>query len=809
MSLMTKKTVIAILALLPCARLAAAPGEVEPGPDAAIQAFFDTHCVRCHGAARQEGGFRIDALPREFVDVMTAQRWEEVAGRMNAGEMPPEDEPQPRADELGRVADWIAAGIEEGSAARAARRGAVALYRLSRDEYAHTVSDLLGVDYDVRQPGALIEDPRWRGFDRIGSMLTLSPAHIDRYLHAAEEIVARAFPGEKPPPIRGRSEPEVAKPASDGGPATRYREILWPGAESRRIKTDSGGAPVTVRIRLSGLQPRGGRPPHLTVWDFAQKRALLDEDIVAAEDRPITVEFVTTSGGFQLQNALTGFPANPHLQRQTARRFIHSRQPRLGDNPTGYKLFDDEGRPLFPLLVVDSVEWEGASAADEQRQRLVGFFPAALAPGARSPADPAETERLLDECRAPLALFARRAWRRPVEAAELDCYLDVVREALERGEPADAAYRAALAGILVSTNFLCLVEGSADQQREGITDWELASRLSYFLWSSLPDDELLAAAEAGTLRQPDVLAAQLRRMTADPRIGRFMASFPRQWLQLHRVGMFPPDPKIYPDYDGWLERSMVLETQAYFAEMFSKNLPLREFLRSDWTMVNARLAGFYELPGVDGSGFRRVALGADDHRGGLLTHAAILSLTSDGTRHRPVHRGVWLSEAIFGRTPPPPPPNVEPLEPTPGDKPKMTIRDQIRAHATHATCAACHAKIDPLGFAFETYDAIGRWRSHERISGGVGDDPPVDASGTLPDGRSFQGPDDFQRLLADDIDRFAEAFVEHLATYALRRTMVLDDRAAIREIAARTRQDDYRLRTLLENLVLSDLFQKR
>lgn len=806
---LVRKAVGVIMAFLPGACLAATPGSTGAGQDTAIASFIDTHCLRCHCSTKQEGGFRIDSLPRDFVDPTNAQRWEEVAARINAGEMPPKDEPRPGADDLSRIVDWISTSLDEGSAARASQRGTVALYRLSREEYAHTIYDLLGVHYDVRQPGALIEDPRWHGFDRIGSMLTLSPSHIDRYVRAAEEVVALAFPEETPQPVTGRWESEAGDAASDGSPETKYREILWPGAEGRRIKTRTGGTPITVRIRLSGLQPRGGRAPHLTVWDFTQRRAVFDEDIVAEEDRPTVVEFVTTSGGFQLLNAVRGFPTNAYLQSQTARRLVHSRQPRLGTSPTGYKLFDDDGQPLFPLLLVDSVEWQSVPMTDEQKMKLAGILPAGLARDAARPADPGARERLLAACRDSLARFAARAWRRPVDPAELDCYLDIVNDELDRGESSATAYRAALEGILVSKNFLYLVEGSAERTPGKITDWELASRLSYFLWSSLPDEGLLAAAEAGTLRQPEVLRAQLHRMTDDPRIERFVESFPRQWLQLHRVGMFPPDPKIYPDYDSWLERSMLLETQSYFAEVFSQNLPLREFLQSDWTMANARLASFYQLPPVDGSGFRRVALAPGDHRGGLLTHAAILSLTSDGTRHRPVHRGVWLSEAIFGRTPPPPPPNVEPLEPTPSDKPKMTIRQQIQDHATNATCAACHAKIDPLGFAFETYDAIGRWRTRERIDSGTGDDPPVDASGVLPNGTAFQGPEDFKRLLVDDIDRFAEAFVEQLATYALRRVMVLDDRAAIKDIAATSKQDGYRLRSLLENLVLSDLFQKQ
>jgi len=778
-----------------------------PSIDASA-AFFETFCLRCHDAQKQEGQFRLDTLQRDFVDQSTAERWGEVVFRMNSGEMPPKDEPQPKADELGRVVDSISASIAAGQATRMARRGPVSLYRLSRDEYAQTAYDLLGEHYDGKLPGALNEDPRWHGFDRIGSLLTLSPSHVDRYLRAAETIITRAFPDQPPQPLKGRRDSGVATPATENAAEVRYREIFWPGVEGPHVHMSSGGEAMRVRIRLSGLQPKGGRAPHLTVWDFTQKKAIFDEDIITPEDQPIVVEFDTTTSSFQLFNAVRGFPGNAHTQSNTARRFVNSRQPRIG-HPAGYKLFDDGGQPLFPLLLVDSIEWESVPLSEATQRKRSGIFPSVLAPNAKAPTDPQELETLFGECRDSLQRFAERAWRRPVTHDEVERYVRIVQHELAAGESFGPAYRSALIAVLTSKNFYYIEEGHPTKPRDTVNDWELASRLSYFLWSSMPDDDLFVAARAGALQQPEVFKAQLERMTADPKITRFVETFPQQWLQLHRVGMFPPDPGLYPDYDKWLEKSMVLETQAYFAEVFTKNLPLGDLLKSDWTMVNPRLASFYQLPQLSSSGFQKVSLRPEDHRGGLLTQAAILSLTSDGTRHRPVHRGVWVSEAIFGRTPPPPPPNVEPLEPTPSDKPKATIRDQLQAHTTHSTCASCHARIDPLGFAFENYDAVGAWRTQERVRSGTGNDPMVDASGMLPNGSKFQGADDFKQLLVADVDRFAEAFVEQLATYALRRVMTMDDQAAIKAIAAQSKADQYRLRSILENLVLSDLFLKR
>jgi hypothetical protein len=273
--------------------------------------------------------------------------------------------------------------------------------------------------------------------------------------------------------------------------------------------------------------------------------------------------------------------------------------------------------------------------------------------------------------------------------------------------------------------------------------------------------------------------------------------------------MFPPDKKLYPDYDGYLEKSMVGECTAFVGEVLRKNLSLRECLDSDWTMLNARLAGHYQIAGVDGDRFQRVTLKPEDHRGGLLTQAAVLSLTSDGTRHRPVHRGAWVLESIVGKPPPPPPANVKPIEPTPTTEKKATVRMKLAAHTTNETCAACHHKIDPLGFAFDNYDAIGRWRTEEVVSDGQGSNPTVDASGELVDGRKFTNPAEFKKLLAGDVDTFNTAFVEKLATFAMRRAMTVDDRAGLADVAAKSKAADYRMRDIVEAMVTSELFQKR
>jgi hypothetical protein len=406
-----------------------------------------------------------------------------------------------------------------------------------------------------------------------------------------------------------------------------------------------------------------------------------------------------------------------------------------------------------------------------------------------------------------LQRFAERAWRRPVKKAELAEYLQAYRSERDAGEKTADAYRVALQSVLTSRHFLYLVEGDP-LARERLNDRELASRLSFFLWSSMPDQGLLAAAKDDTLKG-DGLKKEVDRILTDTNANRFVNDFSRQWLQLHRLGMFPPDKKLYPNYDAWLEASLRSEPVEYFREMFSKNLPIDALIDSDWTMANARLCDFYGLPEPKRDGFQRVALKPEDHRGGLLTMGAVLGLTSDGTRHRPVHRGVWVSEAIFGKTPPPPPANVSAIEPTPPESPKATLRQKIEAHRNNANCAACHAKIDPLGLAWENYDAVGQWRTLEKVAQGRGVDPVIDPSGTMPDGRPFKDSVQFKRLLLEDRDKVARAFIEHLCTYALRRVLTVDDQDDLKSIEVEAKKNQYRVKDIIKAVALSDLIRKR
>lgn len=775
--------------------------------DPTVHAFLEAHCIRCHDEDSEKGDFRVDNLSPK-VGFENTPQWLEIMERINSGEMPPKKEKsQPKAEESALVVEWIAARMKEGESARLAARARVSYNRLTREEYVNTVRDLIGVHFDAADPGGLLEDEEWHGFERIGSVLNLSPSTVEKYFNAAEVVLAEAYPPEPPVPIEATYRAEEPKSIREHyreelaarGLLDKVRFEMWPRDSFRGSARDN--LPVAgiyeISYTLSGLKPANGRAPRLKVVETNLDRVLYEQDIVAPEDKPVTVTFQAhlPKGRPQIMvfNDVPGPSNTPLSGRHGAKPFVSIAEGRI---PWQIKLTDEQGAARYPFLILDSVSWRGPIISDQEHSRRAEYWPS--------------EEGNLDAVREGLARMARRAFRRPVTPDELDGYVGIVRAELEAGESFRDAVKSGMLAILCSKNFLFIAEGDEDASRHDLNDWEIASRLSYLLWSTMPDDELFSLAEAGKLRDRAELARQVARMLADPRAARFSDSFSRQWLHLKKVGRFPPDKMLYPDYDSHLEQSMIAETKAFFHEVLHGGLTLREFLDSDWSMMNPRLAQFYGLPDIAGTGDepRRVTLPADSNRGGLLMQAAILSLTSDGARHRPVHRGVWLSEAIFGKSPPPPPANVDPIAPNPVDSPKATLRMKLEAHIKDPNCASCHAKIDPLGLAFENYDAIGRWRTVEKTEG-AGDDPPVNPAGKLPDGRTYETPGDFKQLLLADIDTFNAAFVEKLATYGLRRSMSFDDREALKAIAAAGKAKDYRLRDIVEAFVTSDLFQKR
>jgi mono/diheme cytochrome c family protein len=786
-----------------------------------FEAFLEKHCIRCHGPEKEKGDLRLDTLSRDFKLGADSHHWAEVIENVNSGEMPPKKEKRPTQAEIAAFVTNLDALLKEGRAARMAKRPSVAHYRLSRQEYQNTVYDLLGVRYDPAKQGELNEDTRWHGFERIGSELSLSPSHMDRYYRAAGVVLDRALTAAVEPRKVRKTAKELLP---DGGKWQQealdrfgikrpLRSFIYPGAYTyngptafslgwlgKGIGPEHSGL-YKFRIKASGIRPPGGQPAHLIVGIPAEGESqiatrLLGMDITAPEDHPevyeseVSLELpIGLRFGLEASHELSGVHSH-RLRPSTI--FTHSSETML-TAPAFPQLFDDKGNGLYSLVLLDWIEWEGPILTEAEKARRKGLLPP----------DDATPEAVAEHLRR----FAERAWRRPVLAEELEQYLQSYLTERKAGEKPADAYRVALRGVLTSRHFIYLVEGDTPA-RERITQPELASRLSYFLWSSMPDESLFTAAKEGRL-SGDGLTKEVERMLADGKAGRFVDDFTRQWLQLHRVGMFPPDKKLYPAYEHWLETSLKAEPVEFFRELFAKNLSVDAFIDSDWTMANARLCEFYGLPEPKTTGFQRVSLKPGDHRGGLLTMGAILGLTSDGTRHRPIHRGVWLSETIFGKTPPPPPANVPAIEPPTPQSPKLSLRDKLEAHSQNPNCASCHAKIDPLGFVWDNYDAIGLWRDVEKVPAGLGADPTIDPAGELPDGRAFKDPRGFKQLLLADRDAVARAFIEHLCTYALRRVLTFDDKEDVDAIVAEAKKHDYRIKDIVKAVATSELLRKR
>jgi hypothetical protein len=786
-----------------------------------FEAFLEKHCIRCHGPQKEKGDLRIDQLSRDFKLGADTHHWAEVMEQVNSGAMPQKQEQKPSQAEIAAFVTSLDSRIKEGRASRMAARPAVAHYRLSRREYQNTVYDLLGVRYDPTKPGELNEDTLWHGFERIGSELSLSPSHVDRYYRAAGLVLDRAFPATS---SEARKVRKTAAELRYGGGKEQQaaldrfgirrplRYLLFPGSTQNALSANWFGKTgpehsglYRLRIQASGIRPVGGQAAHLSIGKRTSEETvagLIEFDITAPEDKPQVFEFevfleMPATLDFcvvatDVVDRRAGAAFRGALGSRGGYIFTHSSETLLL-NPNAPQMFDDKGNGLFSTVLLDWIEWEGPLVTEAEQSRRAGLVP----PDGATPEVVAEH----------LHRFAERAWRRPVKKEEVEQYLRSYRTEREAGEKPADAYRVALQGVMTSRHFIYLVEGEPTP-RERLTDFELASRLSYFLWSSMPDEGLITAAKGDGLNGGG-LAKAVDRMLADSRVNRFMDDFVRQWLQLHRLGMFVPDKKLYPTYDAWLETSMRGEVIEYFRELFAKNLPVDGFIDSDWTMANARLCDFYGLPEPKAGGFQRVSLKPENHRGGLLTMGAVLGLTSDGTRHRPVHRGVWLSEAILGKTPPPPPANVPAIEPNPPTSPKATLRDKLEAHRNDANCAACHAKLDPLGLAWDNYDAVGQWRTREKVLAGVGADPVINPAGVLPDGRAFKEPTEFKRLLLEDRDKVARAFIEHLSTYALRRALAFDDQDDLKAIQAEAKKHDYRIKDLVRTVALSNLLRKR
>ncbi len=773
--------------------------------ESAVRPVLAAHCYGCHAQGNKaRGNLRLDRLSPDFADEATRGKWLAVLKRLRNGEMPPKGRPRPPEHDVKLLSDWIAGKVEAAEAARRAQ-GRVVLRRLNRVEYENTVRDLLGVDADLKELLAL--DSAQDGFDNVGAALHVSSFAMERYLEAADTALGLAISNRpKPPPLlkqryritethpfRVMSERVFRKLADDTVVSFTSSpwQALWltpfypseRGTYRFRISASgfqSGGKPVTFRV-TSGGGGMGGLPAHLVGY------------FDAPADRPRVIEFVDR---MEPRTTITLLPYG--LARSTT---VHE---------VGADKYTGAG------LAVQWIDVEGplhSTWPPPSHRRIFGDLAQAKAPQPDQP-DRVEVVSANPEADAGRVLrnFARRAFRRAVTDDDVKPYVALVKAKLAEKYTFEQAVRAGLLAVMVSPDFLFL------RERPGkLDDFALATRLSYFLGSTMPDDELLTLAEEKKLSRPDVLRGQVERLLNGPRAKAFTENFVGQWLGLRDIDFTEPSQVLYPEYDDMLRASMVRETELFFDEVLKNDLSLTSFLASDFAMLNGRLAKHYGIPGVDGWEFRKVPLPKGSHRGGVLTMASVLKVTANGTTTSPVLRGAWVLDRILGTPPPRPPADVPPIEPD--TRGSTTIRQQLAKHRKAAACAACHAKIDPPGFALENFDVIGGWRDHYRSTGNGQDviidgrrmpylkGKKVDAGDVLPDGHRFRDVDEFKQLLLGEKDQFARALTIKLVTYATGGAPAPGDRAEIDAIVGRVREKGYGFRTLIHEIVQSRLFQ--
>lgn len=728
-----------------------------------ITAFVTQHCVRCHGPDKKKADLVLHVYKDEAALLKDRKRWEEVIHMVATGEMPPPERPRPKAQDVDAFVKAIHGVFARNDSKAGHDPGRVTMRRLNRAEYTNTIRDLVGIDFD---PGEdLPADDVGYGFDNIGDVLTVSPLLMERYLAVAEAIMSRAIiTGEPPKPGNRRLIARFLEPAQSRD--VRTRELTKDNLNAP-FKVSQDGE-YTFRVKMWG-RPADGKNPRVAL--FAEDKELRVVEVAAKESSPEAYE------------------AKLPLKEGSNTRFYA-------------KLLNPGGEPAR-AVIVSWFELSGpADPYPASHRKLL----------ACKPATPDEKSREV------LKRFVTRAYRRPVADDELNRLVQIVKKSLKRGDSWEAGVQLAMQAVLCSPKFLFRVELDQRPDAKGphpLDDYQLASRLSYFLWSTMPDDELFTLAGAKQLHQN--LEPQVRRMLKDKKSYALVENFAVQWLQLRPLKTHMPDRDLFPDFDDRLRAAMLKETELFFHEIIKNDRSILELIDSDFSFVNERLARHYGIPypGKSGGGFgfgRRFNQGNDQfekvifkngERGGLLTQASILTVNSNPTRTNPVKRGKWVLEQLLNTPPPPPPPNVPEL-PDNNSKKKVegTLRQRLEQHRKDPSCAVCHSKMDPLGLAFENYNAIGKFRAKEG-------DLPIDPSGELPGGRKFQGPQELKKILLEKKELFARCVVEKMLTYALGRGLDYYDKPAVDQVTAALAKSDYRFSTLAIEIARSEPFRMR
>ncbi len=779
-------------------------------------------CVRCHGV-RTVTPLNLVDLDDDLSDPQTFKTWEKVYERLERGEMPPAEAPRPDAASVDSALRSLGQALSAASlAARGEQRGP--LRRLTRLEYAHTVSDLLGVDPEIgaELSMTLPAEADSGGFDTVAANQSMSPLHVRSYLAAADEVLDAALVTGPPPPVE-RYEIDYATSER----LYRHSQAIALGQGMARQLDDAYvaffdyGATFTFHSESEGVSiPYPGRyrvsveayryqaetPVALKIYRGMKAGiAATLNDLIGwfdlTDDETVTVEVTP----FLRPGHLIGIaPADADGDDDPALDFE--------DRSKGYyevlKTYEGEGIAFKGMTIEGPLLDSWPPPSTRQLLPGVGFDQDGYVQLSKVPFD-----HVVDA----VSAFAPRAFRRPVDDDEVMTYAALARPVLEAGRPFIEAVRVPLRAMLSAPSFLYLSGESASPR---LDDIELASRLSYFLWRSHPDRQLLELSADGRLGEPAVLRDEVDRMLDDPRSRRFVDDFLGQAFRLYEMTATNPDPGLYPEFDDRLGQAMLAETQLFLSELIAEDLSTSNLIDADFTFVNRPLAEHYGLPGILGTRMRKVALPLDSPRGGLLGQASVLKITANGTNTSPIPRGNFVLTNLLGRPAPPPPAEVGALEPD--TRGTTTIREQLDAHRKSPTCANCHRMIDPPGFALESFDPIGGFRSNYRLSGGQKDygsfivrnpyleGPAVDPSGVTPGGESFDGFEDYKRHLLDtELDGVARHLVSQLIVFSTGADTAFADRVGVDAILSAERGDGYPVRSLIHRIVASDLFRQR
>lgn len=731
-----------------------APPKASPKFEQVVRPVVEKFCLGCHSGPQPAGALDLKKTATHAQFLQQRDLWDRVSQALRSSHMPPPGQPAPTAAQRKQVADWIDTTLSADCAV--ADPGKVTLRRLNRAEYDNTIRDLLGIDF--RASADFPSDDVGYGFDNIGDVLSLSSLLLEKYLAAAEAIAERA--------------------------------IALPGKRSWSVDPEKARLDGGVRVGDSG-----------EFGFFANGEASFAFDLPREGQYALKIEAWGQQAGpdrCRMEVRVEGKPIQPPIEvaATRAKPVVYEVPLRLAPRRRiGVAFVNDYYRPQDPdpaqrdrNLYVNAIELVGPLDADgalpASHRRLVIARP--------------EGEDWGPALRKILAPLASRAYRRPATPDEVERLVAIGLLAKKRGEPFEMGVRLGLQAVLVSPHFLFRVENPKPGPLGG---YELASRLSYFLWSSMPDQALFDLAAKGALAKPETLVLEARRMLTDAKVAALAENFAGQWLQLRKLDIVQPDSKLFPGVDEELKQAMRAETTFFFRHIVAQDRSILEFLDARYTFLNERLARHYGIQGIQGGEFRKVAL-ADARRGGLLAQASILTVTSNPTRTSPVKRGKWVLENILGTPPPPPPPGADTLPGGEGPLTGKTLRAKMEEHRKNPTCASCHSRMDPIGFGLENFDAVGVWRDRD------GDDP-VDATGQLPDGTRFEGPASLRAYLLGKKDQFVAALAERMLTYALGRGLTAADRCHVEAIVKRCRGAGYRFSALVEGIVLSDPFRKQ